>query len=297
MGTARASLAVDVADLAAKNFPEGSYLKRATGDWEYILDEYQHTLLLFAGDGSGVFDRIYSPLNRRSLRMEILALPSALQTRLAELLGLPAATPEDIEAFKRVSAQREADRVLLGKAMLLAPGFKADQRFSVEQNLIRGIIQKEYAITNAASKTPLIATFGLGPCIALVVYDPETTTTALAHIDGTTKIESLGAIFDDFNITPEDFTRLRVGLIGGDGSSRKIAINMIRYLQSKGVPISYADILSKPHPINFAVDSRSGEIIPGVRSVNNGEDLDSRMQISGLQTNAFIKKEFDGRTS
>lgn len=195
-----------------------------------------------------------------------------------------------------IQAGRETDGELLEWIKSLKPGYNPEKKSpDVDQRLVKGIIQKEYAITNADSDVPIIGTFGLGPCIALVVYDPITNTAALAHVDSMTNIDSLGTIFDDMEVTDKQLARLRVGLIGGDSSSRGLVIAMVRYLQSKGVQLSYANILEKFHPSTFVIDSRNGEIIPNVTLFNNDESGDLRMKLTGSQTNARIKKEFDGR--
>lgn len=105
--------------------------------------------------------------------------------------------------------------------MALGPGYETDTKTGVEQTLVRGIIQKEYTITNSKSDKPIIGTFGLGPCIALTGYDPETSTAVIAHIDATTDIQSLAEIFTDIGIDSKGYNRLRIGLIGGNYSSRR----------------------------------------------------------------------------
>lgn len=287
---------VNVPVLAKERFTHGSYLKTADSKSEYILDENGRTILLFEGDGSGDFSSVYSPLSKELLRREILCLPEEQQRDLEQRLGLPQPKPEDVAEFRRIQASREADRTLLNQVMLLKQGFNPKDRTPIDQRTARGVIQKEYAITSAKSEIPIIGTFGLGPCIAVVAYDLKTATAALAHVDGTTNVESLEMMFTDMGIEQSDLKRLRVGLIGGDRSSRKKAIEIIRYLQDRGFDIAYADILDKPHPSGFVIDSRNGKIIPNVVTHNNGEDEDLRMQIAGLQMNARIKKEFDGRS-
>lgn len=62
---------------------------------------------------NGQITSIYSPLSKKDLRKEILCLPEEQQYILATQLQLPEATPEDIEAFRKLQSQRETDRALL----------------------------------------------------------------------------------------------------------------------------------------------------------------------------------------
>lgn len=292
------SLSVDVATLASERFTYGSYLKTVDNKSEFILDENGRTILLFKGEGRGTFNSVYSPLTKGQLRREILVLPEGQQNTLSQMLKLPNLTPTDIDEFKRIQAKREEDKGILNAALALPSAFNVrEQRNTPRQEQIRGILQKEYAITNADSDIPIIGTFGLGPCIALTIYDPVTRLAALAHVDGTTRVDSLGRIFSDISVSKNEFSRLQVGLIGGDLSSRKQAVEMVRYLRNNDIKLSFVDIIDKPHPSAFVIDARNGAIIPNVTPTNNGEEKNLRMQLSGLQMNGQIKKEFDGRFS
>lgn len=44
------------------------------------------------------------------------------------------------------------------------------------------VLQNQYGATSADRNNPVIKTFGLGGCLALILYDPETRMAALAHI-------------------------------------------------------------------------------------------------------------------
>lgn len=285
-------LHIDVSTIAEERFPHGKYLKTSDGKNEYILDENGRTILLFEGQAQGGFSSVYSPLSKEQLTRELLALPQEQHEELRSRLGLPEPTQRDMDEFQEIQKRRAKETELLEAALELPTRtVPSRERQEVDQQLVRGVIQKEYAITNAKSNEPIIGTFGLGPCIAVTVYDAETQTAAVAHVDGTTRVDSLARIIDEF----EDRSRIRVGLIGGDGSSRKQAIQMIQFFQNMGINLDHADILSKSHPTAFVIDSRTGDITPNITPINNGEAEDLRMQAAGLQMDAQIKKEFDGR--
>lgn len=95
---------------------------------------------LIKKDKNGQIKSIYSPLSKRDLRKEILCLPEEQQYILVAQLQLPEASPEDIEAFRKLQSQRETDRALLERIMALDPGYETDNKTVVEQILVRGII-------------------------------------------------------------------------------------------------------------------------------------------------------------
>lgn len=155
---------------------------------------------------------------------------------------------------------------LLEEALSLPSTFDdlSEKNFA-DQQLIEVIGTNEYAITNAKSDKPIIGAYSVANCVALIVYDLKTSNLAVAHISCLTDIQSLDSLFKDLGITnSKKLSNLTVGLIGGLPDwidSPETAANILMYLKNKGLKPSYADILEKPHPINFAVDARTGEII------------------------------------
>lgn len=287
----------DVEAVARENFPHGKYLKTADEKSEYILDENGRTVLLFErGKSKKGFASIYTPLSQQDLRREILCLPDEQQEAIAQALGLPEPTPEDIKTFREKQAQRAREKAVLEKTLSLPKGFKEGTKRNIDQELVRGILQKEYAITDATSEKPIIGTFGLGTCIALTVYDSKRRVGAIAHIDATTAIDSLDRIFYDLQESGVQINQqLIVGLIGGDSSSRQLVVSLLDFLRNKSMSLSFADILDKPHPSTFVMDTKTGEIVPNIHPTDCGEEEDLRMKVAGLQMQAQIKKEFDGR--
>lgn len=292
-------LSIDLETLAAVNFPHGRFLRTSTGD-EYILDENGRTIVLGkVGDSKAGFSSLYSPLPPKELRRELLCLPKPQQDLISKVLGLPEPDQTDAVEFERKQKEREQETELLDEALRLPSAFdneRKERTVKVDQRLVRGIVQKEYAITDAESDKPIVGTFGLGPCIALTIYNRATRVAGIVHIDGTTNVDSLDRMFSEFQQDENSSGNpLELRLIGGDSSSRKLAIKILKYLKSRGREVTSTDILEKKHPSAFVMDSRDGRIIPNVSPIDNGEEEALRMQASGLAMNAQIKKEFDGR--
>lgn len=96
-------------------------------------------------------------------------------------------------------------------------------------------------------------------------------------------------------VNVKDYNRLVIGLISGDQSSRGKVVEIVQYLESIGVNISFADIMAKRHPSAFVLDSRTGKIIPNITPHDNGREVDLRMRIASIGAKSRIRKEFDGR--
>lgn len=294
-------LQLDVKSIAERSFPLGRYIKMQGGSYELILDEQNNTILQFVREGGAAgFTSINSPLTRDELTVKILSLPKGQQDLLREVLHLPKPSRDEVKAFQEKQAQRVKEQAILEDVLSLPSLFSPesvnkDKIKMVDQSLTRGVIQTEYAITNATSDKPIIGTGGLGPCISLVIYDAHTNTAAVGHISPTTDVDSLDLIFFEFT---EDLGKigqhLEIGLIGGDSTSRNLAIRILKYLKERNVRVSYADILNKYHPLSFVIDSRTGEKIPNVVPRDNGEDVDSRLKAAAWQQLVRIRKSFDG---
>lgn len=287
---------IDIEAMAQTNFSHGKFLRVANGN-EYILDENGRTIILGkVGESQKGFSSLYSPLTPKELRRALLALPENQQDKLVKLLGLPEPDQDDIEGFERIKKERERNQKLLDEALELPSAFRdIEELVEVDQKIVRGIIQKEYAITDSGSEKPIIGTFGLGPCIALTIYDVTNQVAGIAHIDGTTHIDSLDGVFYEFNQNDDSIPQLELRLIGGDGSSRETAIKILKYFKNRGYKLDSTDILSRKHPSAFVIDARNGVIIPNITPIDNGEEEQLRMQASGIAIDAALKKEFDGR--
>ena len=156
---------------------------------------------------------------------------------------------------------------LLEEALALPLGFPNEIQISeIDKSFTTWVSQGRYGITNSKSNKPLIGTYSVNNCVALIIHDYKTETTAIVHIDAGTEIDSLDKMLDDL---PEiDFksntnsieVRLIGGLLGWLDSYRT-TVQISNYLKSKGIKLSFADIIDKPHPKHFVIDSRTGKII------------------------------------
>ena len=110
-----------------------------------------------------------------------------------------------------------------------------------------------------------IGTTNIQQCVVVIVRDPKTNKTALAHVDKFTNPESLGKVMEQF---PD--TELDVMLVGGrdrnpgedhittsDNNIKKIVEKLKEY---ENINIKSADIAGKKSPSAIVVDPQSGKI-------------------------------------
>lgn len=87
-------------------------------------------------------------------------------------------------------------------------------RYSSSYNLITVIYSCEQGITNASDGKPVLATFGVGPCVSVVGYDPNKKVGFLTHYDFFTNVEkSLESLF--CNIPQDGYFNFELTILGG----------------------------------------------------------------------------------
>src|SRR3989344_1943718 len=99
------------------------------------------------------------------------------------------------------------------------------------------VSMNEFAVTNTNASKPVLATYGLSPCVSLVGYSPEDKVGFLTHYYGCTDMgNSFGLllyhILKQLGKNPSDFssdpTNFEVRLIGGYNGMSESLINSIR---------------------------------------------------------------------
>jgi hypothetical protein len=125
----------------------------------------------------------------------------------------------------------------------------------VEPGSIFPVYQKEVHI--ATPEHPIIGTFGLGPCVCIIMRDPVTTKTMLAHIDAYT-IDPIGTFDEHFM----DSSEINLYIVGGNDSIdltflleilNKLELNENRY----NIKLLW---MIDDRPNDVSIDSRNGDI-------------------------------------
>jgi hypothetical protein len=156
----------------------------------------------------------------------------------------------------------------------------------VESHSIFPIYQKEVHI--ATPEHPIIGTYSLGPCVCIIMRDPITTKTMLAHIDSNT-IDPL-RIFD-MNFV--DSSKIDLYIVGGDNSSDDLTSSLLDKLEL----LSLLDNNSNKDRYNIklvwlidwnsndvSIDSRNGDIYLNLGTVSNFMEIPLRMSIDQILT-------------
>ena len=81
--------------------------------------------------------------------------------------------------------------------------------FPKSSDRVLPVIQREARI---ATCDDYLSTFGAGPCLILMIYDPVTNTSAMAHIDGGTTPESINLLINRF----QNKDKLEISIVSGE---------------------------------------------------------------------------------
>lgn len=201
--------------------------------------------------------------------------------------------PPNVISDRIYDGLSEEEKGIIKKLLNLPSPFSEYSGDGFDQSKATSIIPKEYAITDALSQKPIIGTFGLGNCIAIVIWNPEEKSAAVAHFDAATSIDSINYLFQEFGL--HNISKLQISFVGGDPSSVQMAIEMTKRIEFLGGKVSSADIIRNSRPSRFVIDSSSGKIFPDIQNIDNGDDLETRVTAAAIGSNVPLKKKFDGR--
>ncbi len=118
-------------------------------------------------------------------------------------------------------------------------GYSLDKVTAVE-------VPQGYTVIGQFSKsTTDIQTYGLGPCIAVCLYDPTTKLGSVSHVDSFGKAKSLNSVVNMMKIKGVDPKNIRVTIVGGSESNRDTHLEIQETLEKiglhsiKSMPTSY----------------------------------------------------------
>lgn len=157
---------------------------------------------------------------------------------------------------------------------------------------MRLIGQKEFSIASADDAKNKLATYGVGPCVGIGVYNPILQRVGLAHCDCVTSPQETMGPFMYQVCENTDQAQMKIFLISQDEK------NISRFhseLKNMGYPDTVFTIIKTAHSSNVGIDSKDGTFF--YYNYNNAThpdvDLDKRMKLTGFQmekdTLEFIK--------
>lgn len=126
----------------------------------------------------------------------------------------------------------------------------------------------QQGVTRATDSKPVLATFGLGPCVSLVGYEPLAKVGFLTHYTSLTKVNDsfseLLWIFYKIGLSHDAPTRFEVRLVGGwEGSLDKLIGELktrVRYGTMFNMEIVEEDTGYVGGGRSVALDTRTGEL-------------------------------------
>ncbi len=191
----------------------------------------------------------------------------------SKLLNLLPATSEDNKAAHQVKQEREGDRQIIQELTHLPTGIN-NQLIKIEdsakfEEVIQGGGNGKFV---TGLDTDFIGTFGMGPCVALIVWQDfgDTQKAIVIHIDSFSGKGSVGlgtAPFLDKYLSTEFINdpSLEISLIGANEGGRQNVLEIYKYLKSKNLSIKSANVLSDPaYSRNIILDVKNGTIYPGL---------------------------------
>jgi chemotaxis receptor (MCP) glutamine deamidase CheD len=150
------------------------------------------------------------------------------------------------------------------------------RKHTIDTPSSREILQHEYAI----SEEKLLQTFGIGPCVAVTLYDPIAKIGMLAHFDTLTEVyDSLDQILLELKLFGASQNRIEARIIGGlTGSSEELIYEIKDRLNEAGISIVEEDILGVGEARAIQFNTLTGEISDYEETINTTSNLDEKIK-------------------
>lgn len=111
-----------------------------------------------------------------------------------------------------------------------------------------GIMQNEFTLTSGHRPFKFIKTTGVGPCVAVGLYEAESKVGAFMHLAGTSDVFwALNASLSRMRSLGVDTSSIVAGAIGGEeGRSESVVLRALDALESKQIRVGHLDVLHDP---------------------------------------------------
>jgi chemotaxis receptor (MCP) glutamine deamidase CheD len=136
------------------------------------------------------------------------------------------------------------------------------------------VMQGEYSIIEYSENTPFMQTYGIGPCVAVTIYDKKSKKGFLAHIDTHSKAKSLNGILSRLKTRGFDTDNCEARIIGGQtGCSTETVKEIQKQLNSKKINIVEMDVLGSDAR-SIQLDLNTGEVTDYNETIHTRNDMD-----------------------
>jgi len=172
----------------------------------------------------------------------------------------------------------------------------------INSEIARGIDQGAAGVTIPKSKQPIIGSLGASECVIAAVYNPETKTAALAHIDANSSPYQAMKLLKSLVNKNEEESPLEVTL-ATDVQSGNQTLKQLKELIKEDCNMRLITVKSAR---SLAIDTRSNEIFTGITASQLYFDAnsDKRMECRGMSAQLLSLRQenylpisvvFDGR--
>lgn len=184
-----------------------------------------------------------------------------LANEIRHYLKLPAVTPELRQKVRQDEQDAERSRQKIAK---IAQGQARLMETMTDRDDAVEVLQKEAGITKADRPHRFLKTFGAGPCVILALYDKESKTGSLVHLDGTTDVKrAVSMTLARMNASGASPKGIEASLVGGQRhQSEDLIINITNELEKEQISVKGRGILTSDPSDSKAVimDTATGEL-------------------------------------
>ena len=153
--------------------------------------------------------------------------------------------------------------------------------YNKEMEVVAEVFQKQQAVTRANCNKPVLATFGIGPCISIVGYEPISMIGFLTHYDSLTEIKEsfTNLLIALYKAGAKEENEFQVRLVSNFNSINKADLELIKILLKHGTAFKMKLIEEDTRPSetdlckSIALDTRSGEVYSYDPSKNPFRDI------------------------
>lgn len=134
--------------------------------------------------------------------------------------------------------------------------------------------QGEYSIAEYSEDTPYMQTYGIGPCVAVTIYDKTSKKGFLTHIDTPGKAKSLRQVLETLSSKGFDLKNCEARIIGGQtGSSMETVKTIQQCIENTAATIVEMDVFGYgTRAIQLNLDT--GEVTDYQETIHTRNDTD-----------------------
>jgi len=234
----------------------------------YVLNDEGRSIIFL----DEKINQVSSAHSKQELVQILLAASdSNLISYFSRLFDLPKATVNDIEEVKVLKTKIQRERAIIQylKSLPFSPELPQP---NLTGKKVKGVMQgNANGRFVTAENVDFIGTEGMGPCVALVIY--QAGKALIMHIDNFSGEASLGGrgAARELNLHMWKFEKnesLQVHIIGNsDGSGRQNLLDIFTWLEHEGIKSSIRTVNFSNHgrADSVLLDIKNGAVYPGAR--------------------------------